>query len=146
MTHIASECLWPQSLRTEDVSFSVIASALMQVPRVVLGLCILIPSMGLMAHLGFWMSAQMNSLSRARIQADEDAIPTMGGSMATFFWLTLERPGLEIKATTRRWRELSACYVAVMSRMSVSWWYAMSTLLVKGAGKVSRCAATAAIF
>jgi hypothetical protein len=56
VTHIASECLWSQFLKTEDVSFLVIASALTRVPRVVLGLCVLIPSMGLTAHLGFWMS------------------------------------------------------------------------------------------
>jgi hypothetical protein len=59
--------------------------------------------------------------------------------MAVFYWLALERPGLETSA--RHWMELSVCCAVVMSRMSFSWRYTLSTPSVEGVGKVFRSAA-----
>jgi hypothetical protein len=62
ITHVAFEYLWPQSLRTEVVSLSIIAPTAAWVLRAVLGLGILVPWAGLMACLGFQASARMSQL------------------------------------------------------------------------------------
>jgi hypothetical protein len=57
---------------------------------------------------------------------DEDVVPTTEGFMESFYWPPLEWLGLKIVISTQRWMELSACGVAVMSRISFSWWYTLS--------------------
>jgi hypothetical protein len=56
VTHLASECLWPRSLMTEDASLPVITSTPTWLRRMVFGLCILVPPAGLMVRLGFRMA------------------------------------------------------------------------------------------
>jgi hypothetical protein len=62
ITHVASEYLWPQSLRTEVVSLLIIAPTVARVLHTVLGLGILVPWAGLMTCLGFQASARMSQL------------------------------------------------------------------------------------
>jgi hypothetical protein len=51
--HVASERLWPQSLRTKATSLPVITSSTVRVPHEVLGLCVFVPPAALMTRLGF---------------------------------------------------------------------------------------------
>jgi hypothetical protein len=54
--------------------------------------------------------------------------------MAAFCRLALQRPRLKIETSAQRWREITVCCAAVMSMMSFSWWYTMSTSSAEGAG------------
>jgi hypothetical protein len=109
------------------------------VPHVVLGLCILIPPSGPDYTLGVPDGCLNDS-------GGEEAIPTMRGSMAAFYQPAIERPELKIETSAQRWREHFACCVVMMSRMSFSWWYTLSTPSAEGAGKVSRSVAAATTF
>jgi hypothetical protein len=51
---------------------------------------------------------------------------------------------LKIEPFAQHWSELSAYCVAVMLRMSFSWWYTLSTSMAEEACKVSSCAAVVA--
>jgi hypothetical protein len=50
----------------------------------------------------------------------------------------LERLGLEIEIAAHHWRELSACYVVVMPKISFSLRYTLTTPLVESVGRVSK--------
>jgi hypothetical protein len=84
------------------------------------GLCVLLPPVGLTAHLRFRTFFGWLSQSWTKIQTDEDVVPATGGSMATFFQTPLEWPKLEIEISTWHWRELSAWCTVVMPRISFS--------------------------
>jgi hypothetical protein len=53
ITHVAFECYWPWSFRTETMSLAVVTPSALRSLCVVLGLCIFIPLAVLMARLGF---------------------------------------------------------------------------------------------
>jgi hypothetical protein len=101
------------------VSLPVITSTPAWVQHAMLGLCILAPPGGL------------------------DGMP---GVLDAFCWPALEWPELEIKTLAWGWRDISACYMEAMPRMSFSWSYTLPTSLAEGAGKVSRSTTTAAMF
>jgi hypothetical protein len=60
--------------------------------------------------------------------------------------LALERPGLEMETSARRWSEPSACCSAATPRMFFVCWYTILTPSVEGTGRVSKIAAVAATF
>jgi hypothetical protein len=62
ITHVASERLWPHSLRTEVASLPNVTSSTTRVPYVVLGPCVFIPLAVLTKRLGFRPPVQMTQL------------------------------------------------------------------------------------
>jgi hypothetical protein len=66
--------------------------------------------------------------------------------VVAFCRLTLERPRLKTETSAQRRTELSACGIAVMSRMSFSSQYTLSAPSVEGVGKVSRSVAAMTTF
>jgi hypothetical protein len=57
--HSGSKCFWSRLFRAEVVSFAIIATSVVRVLCVALGLCVVILLAALLTHLGFRLTAWM---------------------------------------------------------------------------------------
>jgi hypothetical protein len=134
VTHVTPECLGPQSLKAEVASFSFAMPVMALDAHAVLRAHPVILPMNLTACHG--LKGPSRRCDGAH--TGEDMVPKIGHYVTVLYQLALERPGLEMKTSARRWSELSACCSMATPRMFFICWYTLLTPSVEGTGRVSK--------